>query len=158
MSDFNLDSFWPFLIGVVSNKISNSASTTYRRMFDVGIAEWRVLSSLYAEKTLTAKAICGHVGQDKAAISRALKKLESDGYVESTRSKTNGDITSRMVPYRLTNAGTKLYKKMLKVAEIRQSILEQDFTQNERKQFTEYLQRIQSRLPSLIEAMDRVEK
>jgi len=158
MSDFNLETFWPFLIGVISNKIMNSASATYRRIFNVGIAEWRVLSCIDAEQALTAKEICVRVGQDKAAISRALKKLEIEGYVYPVKSKTNGDITSRMIPFSLTKSGKSLYGKMLEIAQVRQEILEEEFSPNERAQFTDYLLRVQKRIPTLIEVMDRTKE
>jgi len=116
------------------------------------------LSCIHAEESLTAKAICLMVGQDKAAISRALKKLENEGHVTPTRAKTKGGVTSRMVPYCLTESGTALYKEMLSIAQVRQQILQDEFSPTEREQFTDYLLRIQKRLPLLTDEMDNIGK
>ena len=60
------------------------------------MAEYNLKSShvsclyyLYKAETLTAKKLCDLCGEDKANISRAVKSLESEGYVycESTLSK-----------------------------------------------------------------------
>jgi len=156
MSDLNLELYWPFLIGVISNKVSNSASITYRRLFKVGMAEWRVLSCLHATEALTAKAIGVQVGQDKAAISRALNKLEKDGYVIPSIPKTVDGITSRKVPYRLTDSGESLYQQIQIVAQARNELLKAVFSPAEQAQFTRLLQRMHQQLPTLLDAMEKI--
>ena len=152
--DFSLEDYWPFLLGVIANTISNSTSKVYRKKFGVGIAEWRAISTIAAYGQLTANVICRIVGQDKAAISRALRKLEDDGYVESA--KKNG--SKRLRPFRLTRRGKNLYKKMLRIAVVRHESLRSNFSEAEARQLTDFLHRLKDGLPDLIGAMDNIAK
>lgn len=49
--------------------------------FDLKSSHVSCLYYLYKENTLTAKELCDVCGEDKANISRALKYLESNGYL-----------------------------------------------------------------------------
>lgn len=53
------------------------------------VAEFRLKSShvsclyyIYKEETLTAKALCDICGEDKANVSRAIKYLENNGFLQ----------------------------------------------------------------------------
>ena len=72
----DLARYVPALITFLANKLSASASGQYRKMFGVGIVEWRVIALLAVEPETTANSVSNVIGLDKALVSRTVKKLK----------------------------------------------------------------------------------
>lgn len=68
----DLDRYVPGLVVWVSNKLAASASQLYRRLFDLGVTDWRVLAYIELYPWSTGAQVCELIGLDKAAVSRSL--------------------------------------------------------------------------------------
>jgi len=134
----NFDTYIPFGLTAIANKISRSASRTYLALFGIGINEWRILANLRARPGTTANAICQHSGLDKAAVSRSLRLLEDNRMIETSP----GSPESRGRNLRLTKAGDELHDQVIMVALAREARLLTGFTPEERVQFRYFITRL----------------
>ncbi|WP_137165396.1 MarR family winged helix-turn-helix transcriptional regulator [Salinimonas lutimaris] len=115
----DLQRYIPALVNFLSNKLSTGASKCYRKNFDIGIIEWRVLAMLKVESDISANRIGQVIGLDKAAISRAVKQLAEAGYVNLQPSP----IDARSSLLQLTEKGHQLHNRILPVALERERLL-----------------------------------
>src|SRR2546428_8744455 len=79
----DLDRYVPGLLLWLSNKMSASASKLYRRQFDLGVTDWRVLAYIEIYPWSNGAQVCALIGLDKAAVSRSFSLLESRGILRS---------------------------------------------------------------------------
>lgn len=126
----------------LSNKLAAGASSCYRRSFGIGIAEWRVLAMLAIENGISANRICQTMGLDKGVVSRALKSLEEQHYVQSVVDP--GDARRNIV--HLTREGSQLHDKILKAATAREQLLLGDFSDEEIETLLSLLKRLRDRV------------
>lgn len=137
----DLKRYVPALLTFASNKLSQVASETYRKLFGIGISEWRVLALLAAEPGIPAARMCQMIGFDKALASRVVKKLSEQGLVSVAIDARN---SSRSIIH-LTPAGEDVHDKVLKVVKERERILHAAFTTEEIDTLVDLLQRVQAR-------------
>ncbi len=137
----DLDRYVPGLLTWLANKLSRGASAVYRRHFDVGINDWRVIAQLAVEPRISAARICLVVGLDKAVVSRSLAGLEARGLV------AGGDAKRRRVV--LTPAGRALHDRLILVALERERRLLACLTAAERETLIDLLGRLHERLPAV---------
>jgi DNA-binding MarR family transcriptional regulator len=126
-NQLDLDRYIPSLVTFLANKLSSGASACYRKHFDVGVAEWRLLALLKVEQNITANRMCQVIGLDKAAVSRALKLLNDRGSVTFIKDEKDG--RSSLVC--LTKEGEILHDEILQVALKREALLIGDFQAEE---------------------------
>jgi DNA-binding MarR family transcriptional regulator len=134
----DLNRYIPALLTFTSNKLSHGAAAKYRSLFDVNMAEWRILAMLALEPNISANRICQVIGLDKALVSRVLQKLVSRGAVVTKPDERNN---SRYV-ISLTRAGEQLYDQVLEVVREREKILLSAFTKDEVETFLDLLHRL----------------
>lgn len=115
----DLERYVPALVTSLSNKLSAGASNCYRKHFDIGVIEWRVLAMLKVESNISANRICQVIGLDKAAVSRALKQLQVSGHVSFIKDQQDG----RSSFVQLTQQGINLHDKIYAVALEREKLL-----------------------------------
>lgn len=108
----DIDNYAPFLLNAVSNAWQRQTSAAYRRDFDLGIVEWRVIAMLNIEPEITANRICEVIRLDKAAVSRSLKILDARGI--ATFSAADSDPRRRR--WWLTELGQKVHAEILDIA------------------------------------------
>lgn len=126
-STLDLGRYIPALLTFASNRLAHGASETYRKLFGIGISEWRVISLLAVEPGIPATRMCQLIGFDKALASRVVKKLASQGLVTVTPDGNHG-VRSLI---RLTTAGEELHDKVLNVVKARENMLHEAFTPGE---------------------------
>jgi DNA-binding MarR family transcriptional regulator len=143
----DLSNYVPAQVTFLSNKLSSGASACYRRHFGIGIVEWRIFALLKIEPNISANRICQVIGLDKAAVSRALKTLNAQGYVSFE--KDEKDARSSLV--NLTKSGVALHDKILKVALKREKILLQELTKEEISTLLVLLEKLNSRVAEVNE-------
>jgi DNA-binding MarR family transcriptional regulator len=80
----NLERYVPALITILANRLTMSGSTVYRQLLGVGATEMRVIVIVAAQPNISGIRIGKITGLDKAAVSRALKSLESLGLIKVT--------------------------------------------------------------------------
>ncbi|WP_092428067.1 MarR family winged helix-turn-helix transcriptional regulator [Alloyangia pacifica] len=108
----DIDHYAPFLLNAVSSAWQRQTSAIYRRDFDLGIVDWRVMAMLNIEPEITANRICEVIRVDKAAASRSLKILEAQGL--ATYAASNSDPRRRS--WWLTGAGQEVHSDILAIA------------------------------------------
>ena len=108
----DVNQYTPYFLSAVNNKLSRGASQLYLDRFDIGIADWRVISMLAIEPWIPATRICQVVGLDKGATSRSLSKLSDQGIVDHETSEQ--DIRRRT--WALNAKGYALHDAVLAVA------------------------------------------
>lgn len=108
----DIANYAPFLLNAVSNAWGRKTSTIYRRDFDLGLVEWRVISMLNIEPSITARRICDVIRLDKAAVSRALKNLLQKGLLKDEQ--ISNDPRKRL--WSLSEEGLQTHNALLSVA------------------------------------------
>lgn len=141
----DLDSYVPYLLAVIYNKMSAAASKQYLTTFHVGIVDWRVISMLKIEPNIRAARICQVIGLDKAAVSRSLHQLEEKGFVATTPAPGRG----RQKLVRLTPSGDELHDKIYAVAIDRQAHLLRGLASDEVVQLTALLRKLHANVTKL---------
>lgn len=123
----DLERYVPALLTFLTNKLSSSASTCYRKHYGIGIVEWRVLAMLAVENHITANRVGQVIGLDKSAISRSLQALEREGYVTSEVDTKD----ARRYTVSLTPSGRQLHDRVLETAVRREEVLLADLSERE---------------------------
>ncbi|WP_191603761.1 MarR family winged helix-turn-helix transcriptional regulator [Marinomonas algicola] len=139
----------PALVTFLANKLSSGASACYRKNFDVGVVEWRLLALLKVEQNITANRMCQVIGLDKAAVSRALKLLSERGSVSFIKDVKDG----RSSLICLTEEGEILHDKILQVALKREALLTGDLEPEELDTLIRLLLKLNSKV-ALVNAFD----
>ncbi|MCR6484879.1 MarR family transcriptional regulator [Amycolatopsis sp. OK19-0408] len=93
-----------------SSAMSRSAALRYRREFDVSLGEWRAISLIAADPTLTLNRLARRAGLDKAQMSRVVSRLTDRGLVDRT---AGSGRTSQLA---LTAEGTRVYRGLISAA------------------------------------------
>lgn len=105
----DIASYAPFLLNAIGNAWQRKTSANYRREFDLGIGEWRIISMLNIEPNITANRVCDVIKMDKAAVSRSLKLLLALGLVEFSAP----NVHSRNRSWRLSPQGLAMHEAIL---------------------------------------------
>jgi DNA-binding MarR family transcriptional regulator len=141
----DLDSYFPFFLGTISNRWTTTSSRTYLEQFGVGMGEWRVLASIRALGQASSQQIVGLIAMDAAAVSRAVARLERDGFI----AKVEGRFIGRTKPYELTGEGRDLYDALREVALAREDRLLGALSPEERKTLIELMRKVMTRIGDL---------
>lgn len=141
----DLQNYIPALLTFVSNKLSHGASTTYRRLFGVGVTEWRILSLLALEPSIPAQRICFVIGFDKALVSRTVRALEAQGYVTVRPDAKD----SRRTVIALTARGLELHDRIIAVALERERLLLDGMSERDRKTLIRLLHDMHRRIDTV---------
>lgn len=138
----NLTRYIPALLTFLANKLATGASQCYRKHFDIGVVEWRLLAMLVVEDGITANRICQVVGLDKSAVSRSLQLLEKGGHVRTQVDSAD----ARRYTVSLTAEGRALHDRVIKVALERERRLLSDFSTEEIELLVNLLGRMQTKV------------
>jgi DNA-binding MarR family transcriptional regulator len=134
-----------FLLGAVSNLIAAGGSRLYRKAFNLGLGEGRLLYVLGYERDLTAARASQIMGIDKGATSRALAVLERRGLVTVT--VDTADARQRVI--HLTEAGRQLRDRLMAVLLERERRLMSVFSAEEVEVLSNLLQRLRAHVPAI---------
>ena len=74
--EFELESFLPYRLSLLTNTISAGIADSYRECHDISVTEWRVMAVLGRFPGLSASEVVERTAMDKVSISRAVKSLE----------------------------------------------------------------------------------
>lgn len=145
----DLEHYVPALVTFLANKLSSGASACYRKHFDIGVTEWRLLALLKVETNITANRISENIGLDKAAVSRALKFLKEKGYVSLVKNIKDG----RSTLITLTPSGEEIHDQIIKIALKREELLLGDFSPEELDALITSLKKMNARI-DIVDAYD----
>ncbi len=125
-------------IHVLSNRITRAFESRLESNHGLSVPEWRVLLSLASESGLTAKDIHERWAMDKMAVSRAVRRLESQGQVK--RRKNPGDARSYVLS--ITKKGNRLFQKILPSADARYHEILSGLTVQEQRSLKRILKKL----------------
>jgi DNA-binding MarR family transcriptional regulator len=143
----DLDTYVPGLLLWLTNKLASSATRHYKDRFGIAITDWRVLSYLEVYPWSTAASACELMGMDKAAVSRSLSFMMSQGWLKS---RPKG---LRKVEYAVSPSGKKLHDKAIKVVLARQDALLTGLTESDRKHLLRCLHKMLDNL-AIVETIE----
>jgi DNA-binding MarR family transcriptional regulator len=138
----DLDDYVPAYLTYLAGKISSSASATYRPKFGVGITDWRIMALLATEPWISPGRVCDVIGLDKAAVSRSVREMVSNGTVEIKRA--DDDQLRQLIA--LTRKGLNLHDRIVKLSLARERQLLKDFSASERKTLVDFLSRMHAQV------------
>ncbi len=104
--DIQLESFVPYRLSVLSNRISQGIAETYSGQFDLRISDWRVLAILGRFRVCTATELCERGAMDKVTVSRATRRMLDRALISRTRDPND----RRSATLSLTQAGQQVHE------------------------------------------------
>ncbi len=107
-----LESFLPYRLSVLSNRVSQAIARIYAERFDLSVTEWRLMAVLGRYPGLTAGELVERTAMDKVAVSRAVAGLMASGRVE----RGSDERDRRRVPLNLSAAGRAVYAQVAPLA------------------------------------------
>lgn len=113
MSNFNLDTFLPYQLAVLSARMSEGFARHYRETYGLSVAEWRVVAHLSQQGAVSVREICRRVDMGKPKVSRAASRLEAAGYVDKKICARD----RRLVELSLTTKGRAMIDALTPLAE-----------------------------------------
>jgi len=87
--EFELESFLPYRLSLLTNTISQGMAESYRNRHEISITEWRVMAVLGRFSGLTASEVAARTAMDKVAVSRAVNKLIENQLLVRTTDRTD---------------------------------------------------------------------
>jgi DNA-binding MarR family transcriptional regulator len=143
-----LDSFLPYRLSVLTNRVSAAIARHYSSRFDLSIPEWRVMAVLGETPGLSAREVAERTAMDKVQVSRAVQSLLAARRLTRSADKDDG----RMMRLSLSERGLAIYREVVPLA-LR---LEQEFlsvlSDKERAAFEAILAKLAASVNSLSRA------
>jgi DNA-binding MarR family transcriptional regulator len=133
-----LESFLPYRLSVLSNRVSAAIAQDYAERFDMTVPEWRTMAALGEHPGLSAAEVAGFTEMDKVAVSRAVARLLEAGRLTRT---TASDDRRRSV-LKLSAAGQRIYRQIVPVARAHEANLVAALGAEERRQFDKLLDKL----------------
>lgn len=112
MPHLALESFLPYRLSVLANRVSQAIARDYADRFGITVPEWRVMAVLGQFGAETATGLCDRTAMDKVTVSRATTRLLSRKLV--TR-QTDPDDRRRTI-FDLSEAGRHIHDEIVPVA------------------------------------------
>jgi DNA-binding MarR family transcriptional regulator len=107
-----LESFLPYRLSILANRVSRAIARRYAREFDLSIPEWRVIALLGRRPGLTAGELAEAAEMDKVAISRAVARLATAGRIAARADPRD----ARRQILTLSAAGARVHARIAPVA------------------------------------------
>jgi DNA-binding MarR family transcriptional regulator len=129
----------------LSNRLTATGSAAYRNRFGLGILDARLLIMLGAKPDISPGRICEVTGLDGGAVSRALRGLAARGLVASRPDPRNPHYKS----WSLTSEGARLHEGIVRISMARDTILLEDFNDEERAVLIAMVRRMLAKVEDL---------
>jgi len=138
----DLDTFLPYRLANLANKMSEEFADVYQQQSDLTIAQWRILFNLAQFGQSHAKALCEQATMDKSTVSRAIKALIDKRYIVSLVNPQD----KRASLLALSDEGLSLYKQLAPAALAWEQDLLASLTQDEYTVLLSCLDKLQTKL------------
>lgn len=136
-----LESFLPYRLSVLANRISNAIAQDYEAQFGLRVPEWRVMAVLGRFGANTATGLCHQTAMDKVTVSRATTALLAQSFI--TR-KTDPEDRRRTI-FELTATGRRVHDEIVPVALMHEADLQDGLSPAERDQLDRILAKLQQK-------------
>ncbi len=137
----DLESFLPYQLSVLSNRVSQAIAQQYHERFGLSIAEWRVMAILGRYAPLSANEVCERTSMNKVRVSRALSRMVAAGLVNRRTDK--GD--RRRAVLNLSAKGKKVYGQIVPLALAMEASLIESLGPKEQAQLVRLLAKLSAR-------------
>lgn len=138
----SLESFLPYRLSILTNRISRQLANLYADRFDLSIPEWRVLAVVARHPGASAELVCRKTEMDKVAVSRAVTRLLQSRRLQ--RSYAAED--RRRSVLRLTPRGQRTYQRIVPLARQFETRMLGALTQRDRKDLERVLSKLDEAL------------
>ena len=108
----DLDTFMPYRLSVLSNRVSKAIAGEYSSRFGLTIPEWRVMAVLGGTPGLSARAVAERTEMDKVQVSRAVARLLRAKRIERSADGDDGRVTRLS----LSSRGKAIYDEVAPLA------------------------------------------
>lgn len=122
---------------VIERKIAN----IFEKKLGISLTRFQIIKYLYEVDVAMPKQLSKILEIDAAAITRHLKKLEEEGYINKRRNKEN----NREIYVEITEASKNKIDSCTKDTDIR-NIISEDFTDDDLKNLTKLLDKFNKSL------------
>ena len=148
---FSLSVFLPYRLAVLSERASRRLASIYEKAFGLTMAEWRVLVHLDRSEKVSVREIHDCVNLERSRVSRAVTRLERDGFVV----KLPGSADGRLVEISLADKGRAALEGILPAAlDVERQLLAQ-VTSEEYETLCRVMEKIHAALDADPEAKPR---
>ena len=114
-----LKNFFPYRLARLAEAVGQATAQVYEERFDLTRDEWRVLAALGDAGAVKTATLLERATLDKMRVSRALARMEKAALVERSPDPEDG----RGQLARLLPAGRALYRKIVPMAQARETFL-----------------------------------
>lgn len=142
---FRLESFLPYRLSVLANRLSRAFARRYQDEFGISIPEWRVIAVLGAFAPLSSNEICERTEMDKAKVSRAVAALLKARRIERAPHPTD----QRLIQLTLSAKGRKIYEAIVPRALALEADLTRGMSRAEIAQIHDLLDRLGLRIDAV---------
>ena len=139
---FKLETFLPYRLSVLTNRISRELSKLYQERFGLSIPEWRVMANLGRFAPMSAQDVAERSSMDKAKVSRAIASLQKAKLI--TRDQDPKD--NRAVLLNLSSEGRRIYDEITPLATEWERSLLQGLGADEAKSLHQIIDRLHRRM------------
>jgi DNA-binding MarR family transcriptional regulator len=108
----DLDSFLPYRLSVLTNRVSSAIARHYSQRFSLSIPEWRVMAVLGQAPGLSAREVAERTAMDKVQVSRAVQSLLAARRLTRVAHQRDG----RVAHLALSARGLAIYNEVVPVA------------------------------------------
>lgn len=148
-AEFSLETFLPYRLSVLANRLSRAFARHYQDEFGISIAEWRVIAVLGSFAPLSSNEIGEKTEMDKAKVSRAVAQLLQSGLIARDAHPTD----QRLIQLTLSRQGRRIYEAIVPRAKALEAELTRGLSRRELAQIHDLLDLIGTRI-DLVAAED----
>jgi DNA-binding MarR family transcriptional regulator len=134
----DLDSFVPYRLSVLSNRVSSAIASEYSERFGLTIPEWRVMAVLGGTPGLSAREVAERTAMDKVQVSRAVARLLSAKRIQKEADGEDGRVTR----LKLSPKGRTIYDEIVPLALHLEELFLSALTPAERKSFDALMKKL----------------
>ena len=135
---FDLKSFFPYLVRLYYQAVSDSVADIYTPLLGLSVSEWRTMVVLGTHQALSAGEIVERSSMDKVAVSRAIKRMRA---AKLLRRDIDGDDRRRAV-LRLTEEGARAYGQLIPLVRQLEADLLENLSEAERETLLSLMERV----------------
>ena len=127
----DLDSFVPYQLSVLSNRVSSAIANEYSERLGLTIPEWRIMAVLGGTPGLSAREVAERTAMDKVQVSRGVARLLSARRIQKEADGEDGRVTRLS----LSAKGRAIYDEIVPLALHLEELFLSALTPGERKTF-----------------------
>ena len=143
-TDFDLHSFFPYLVRIFYRAVSSSITDIYASRYDLTVSEWRTMAVLGTDR-ISATDIVARSSMNKVNVSRAINGLRKSGYL---RRETDHRDRRRAV-LRLTDEGIIVLRTLVPLVREREARLLSGLTNEERATLVRLMEKVRRNAAAL---------